>query len=64
MLGVLFTLPDATSSLAAIGAYSSPILTDFLPLFNLIAGFGLPIVVVLLAVAALAYLVRVLTHHG
>lgn len=64
MYGVLFTLPDATSTLASVGAYSSPLFSDFLPLINLIGGFALPVIIVLLAVAAVTFLIRVLTHHN
>lgn len=48
--GVLFTLPDATSTLTAIGAYSSPLFDDFFPLALLIAGILLPILAVTLII--------------
>lgn len=46
MFGVLFTLPDASTTYAAVGAYSSPLLTEFLPLIYLIAGIGIPIILI------------------
>jgi len=56
MLGVLFTLPDASSTYAAIGAYSSPLFSEFLPLIYLIAGVGIPVLLI-------ALLVRLFMHH-
>jgi len=36
--GTLFTLPDASTTLANVGAYSSPLFSDFLPLIYIILG--------------------------
>lgn len=54
--GTLFTLPDASSTLNQIGAYSSPVFTDILPLVLLIVG-------VLLAFVVVKLLISALTHH-
>lgn len=64
LFGVLFNFPDASTTLTNIGAYSAPTLTDFLPIIYLIGGIGIAVVGVLLAVVAVAWLVRILTHHN
>jgi hypothetical protein len=55
--GTLFTLPDATSTLAQVGAYSSPIFSDLFPLVALIVG-------VLLATLVVKLLIGSLHHRG
>lgn len=42
----LVTLPDATTTLANVGAYSSAIFSDLLPVAELILGFALPALIV------------------
>jgi uncharacterized membrane protein YedE/YeeE len=44
--GTLFTLPDATTTLAAAGAWSSPIFNDFLPLIYVLIGILVPAIVI------------------
>lgn len=52
LFGTLFTIPDATTTITAVGAYSTTWFTEFLPVVYLIVG---------VAVAALAirFLARV-----
>lgn len=38
MLGVLFTLPSATTTLADVGAYSGPFFTEWLSIAMMIVG--------------------------
>lgn len=47
MFGVLFTLPDASTTLASVGAYSSPVFSDLFPILELIVGIGLAIAIVI-----------------
>lgn len=46
MFGTLFNLPSASSSIASIGEYSAPLVTDFLPFVFIVVGFALGILVV------------------
>jgi len=46
MLGILFTLPDSADLLASVGSTSAPIVSDFMPLIELVAGIALGIFVV------------------
>lgn len=46
MYGILFTLPDASTTLNGIGAYSAPIFSDFLPLIELVVGIGLAVAII------------------
>lgn len=50
LAGTLFTLPDASSTLATMGSYSSPIFTDLFPLVELIVGVLLAFLVVRLII--------------
>lgn len=40
IFGTLFTMPDASTSLNAIGEWSAPLFTDFLDLIWYILGFA------------------------
>lgn len=51
----LFTLPNASTTLAGIGEYSTPIITDFLPFIYVIVGITLAILIV-------KWLVGIFTH--
>jgi hypothetical protein len=57
MLGTLFTLPDSSTFLAAVGTTSAPIVSDFMPLIELVIGVGFAVFVV-------AWLVRLFTRHA
>jgi len=46
MYGVLFTMPAASTTLAGIGAYSSPVFDDFYPILLLLAGVIIPVLAV------------------
>jgi len=46
IFGTLLTLPDASTTLAAVGDYSAPIFTDLLPFFYLAIGVFLGLFVV------------------
>jgi hypothetical protein len=48
LAGTLFTLPDASTTLTAIGAYSAPVFSDFLPLIYLLTGILIPVLAVVL----------------
>lgn len=54
--GTLFTLPDASTTLAGVGAYSSPIFTDFLPVIYIVLG-------VLVVGFILSLIIRAFTSH-
>jgi len=54
MLGILFTLPDASTTLASVGAYSSPIMTDLLPIAILGIGVFLGFFIVQFLIGAVA----------
>jgi hypothetical protein len=51
MFGVLATLPDASSSLASLGAWSNPLLNELMPFVFLAGGL-------LLGVALVIFLIR------
>jgi hypothetical protein len=58
--GTLFTLPAATSTLANVGAYSSSLFSDLLPLAELILGFALPALIV---GALIVFIIRAFRHR-
>lgn len=58
MLGTLFTLDSASTTMASLGAYSTPIVTDFLPIVYVVGGIALGIFVVVLIIKALSSM-----HH-
>jgi len=55
--GVLFTLPAASTSLAAIGEYSSPMFDEFLPLVYLVLGILIPVLVATI-------IISIVRHRG
>lgn len=46
LFGTLFTLPDASTTLSNLGAYSVPVVSDFLPLIYVVGGISLALLVV------------------
>lgn len=54
--GTLFTMPDATTTLAAVGAWSSPVFNDFLPLIEMVLG-------ILIVAFIIFILIRAFMHH-
>lgn len=46
MYSILFTLPDASTTMNGIGAYSAPIFSDFLPFIELVLGVVLAFIIV------------------
>lgn len=57
MLGILFTLPDATTTLNGIGAYSTPIFSDFMPFIELVLG-------IIFAFFAVLWIIRIFMHRN
>jgi len=49
--GVLITLPSASTTLAGIGAYSSPLFDEFLPVIYLVMGILIPVMVTVLIIS-------------
>lgn len=41
LFGTLFTIPDATTTLSDVGAWSGPLFTDLWPLVMMIGGIAL-----------------------
>jgi len=56
MLGVLFTVPDATTSLASISEWSSPLFTEFWPYAMIAIG-------IFLGIWGVKFVVSLFTHH-
>ena len=54
IFGTLFTLPDASTTLSNLGAYSTPVASDFMPLFYLLGGIALAILIVVVIVKIFA----------
>lgn len=54
MYGILFTLPDASTTLASVGAYSGPISSDLMPLVFLSVGVFLGLFIVGWIISAVA----------
>jgi len=51
--GTLFTLPNSTSTLANIGAWSSPLMDDFLPLIY-------PLVAIMVIAVIIGVIIKIL----
>jgi len=45
MFGLLFTLPDASTTMNGLGDYSKPVVTDFLPVIYVIGGIVLGLLI-------------------
>jgi len=57
LFGVLITLPDASTTLNGIGAYSAPMFDEFLPLIYLVLGILIPVLIATL-------IISIVRHRG